>query len=54
MKTPNNLFAEMVIKHVISKILVLCPLDESPTKTELADMAKENTEMCDITQAKPQ
>lgn len=34
----------MTITHEIQKILVPSKLDKSPSKTELADMAKENTE----------
>lgn len=42
----------MMITKVISKIL-LGQVDKSPIKTELAQVAKENAEICNITLAKP-
>lgn len=43
----------MLIMQVILRISVLSQADKSPTKTELAEVAKKNIEICNITQEKP-
>lgn len=42
----------MLITQVISKIFTSSQVNKSQIKTKLDDMDKENTEVCDITQAK--
>lgn len=43
----------MMIMQVISEIFISSEVDKSLIKTELADLAKESTEACNVTQVKP-
>lgn len=51
-KNSNNLFAEMMIAQVISKILVSSEVDKCPIRMEFTDTAKETTEISNTTQSK--